>query len=166
MVELRDALLPMVPEEYRSGIWLSEHIPETLREFISQHKAGAVRGAVGALAVLLVALIGLINMLLVSVHEDMREVGVRRALGAQRPHVLLHFLSQGVLLSAVGAAVGLGIGASFCWATRTWAGLPLSVSIFWAVAGAVATLIAGTVVSLIPAVVAARAHPVEALRYE
>ncbi|MDH4179291.1 MAG: ABC transporter permease, partial [Armatimonadota bacterium] len=61
MSQLRDALLPMLPEEYRKGIKMSEQIPETTKQFIFQHKAVAVRGAVGALAVLLVALIGLAN---------------------------------------------------------------------------------------------------------
>ncbi|NIR01441.1 MAG: hypothetical protein GTN78_14790, partial [Gemmatimonadales bacterium] len=79
MTQLRDALLPMLPEEYRKGIKMSEQIPETTKQFIFQHKAVAVRGAVGALAVLLVALIGLANMLLVSVHQGVRETGVRRA---------------------------------------------------------------------------------------
>lgn len=164
--QLREALLPMLPEDYRKGIKFSAEIPETTKQFILQHKAIAVRGAVGALAVLLVALIGLVNMLLVSVHEEMTETGVRRALGAQRADVLLHFLSRGVLLSALGAGAGLGVAALICWATRNWAGLPISVSVFWAGLGALATVIAGTVVSLIPAFAAARVHPVEALRYE
>jgi len=166
LAQLRDALLPMLPAEYRKGIKMSEQIPETTKQFIFQNKAVAIRGAVGALAVLLVALIGLANMLLVSVHEEMREIGVRRALGAQRPDIFLHFLSGGVLLAALGAAAGLGLGALICWATRNWAGLPISVSAFWAAVGAVATVIAGTLTSFLPALVAARVHPVEALRYE
>jgi ABC-type antimicrobial peptide transport system permease subunit len=166
MAQLRDALLPMLPEQYRKGIKFSEQIPETTKQFIFQHKAVAVRGAVGALAVLLVALIGLTNMLLVSVHQEVRETGVRRALGAQRSHVALHFLSEGVLLSMIGSASGLAAGALVCWATRTWANLPVSVSAFWAVVGAVATVFAGTAISLLPAAAAARMPPVEALRYE
>jgi putative ABC transport system permease protein len=166
MAQLRDALLPMLPEAYRQGIKFSEQIPETTKQFIFQHQAVAVRGAVGALAVLLVALIGLANMLLVSVHDEVRETGVRRAFGAQRSDIILHFLSEGVLLSAAGATVGLALGALICWATRSWAGLPISVSVFWAAAGALATVVAGTVISLLPAVAAARIHPVEALRYE
>lgn len=166
LAQLRDALLPMLPEEYRQGIKLSERIPETTKQFIFQHRAVAVRGAVGALAVLLVALIGLANMLLVSVHQEVRETGVRRAFGAQRADVMLHFLSEGVLLSAVGAAAGLAVAALICWAGRTWADLPISVSDFWAGAGAMATVIAGSAISLFPAMAAAGIHPVEALRYE
>ncbi|UCC69064.1 MAG: ABC transporter permease [Armatimonadota bacterium] len=166
LTQLRDALLPLLPEEYRKGIKFSEEIPETTKQFIFQHKAVAVRGAVGALAVLLVALIGLANMLLVSVHEQVTEIGVRRAFGAQRADVVLHFLSEGVLLSALGAAAGLAVAGLICWATRNWGGLPISVSAFWAAAGAVATVLAGAAVSLIPAFIGAHVHPVEALRYE
>jgi hypothetical protein len=166
LTQLRDTLLPMLPKEYRKGILLSEEIPETTKQFIFQSKAVAMRGAIGALAVLLVALIGLANMLLVSVHDELRETGLRRALGATRPDVFLHFLSQGILLSALGAIAGLVIGAGVCGATRSWAGLPLSVSAFWAAAGAVATVLAGTLTSAAPALIATRIHPVEALRYE
>jgi putative ABC transport system permease protein len=164
--QLREALLPMLPKQYRGGIKFSEDVPATLREFLLQNRSVAVRGAVGALAVLLVALIGLANMLLVSVHDELREIGLRRALGAMRPHIFLHFLSQGVLLSIAGAGSGLLVGAVACWLTRDWAGIPLSISTFWAAAGAAATVLAGTVTSAIPALLAARIHPVEALRYE
>ncbi len=166
MAQLRDALLPLLPKEYRAGIKMSEQIPETTKQFIFQHKAVAARGAVGALAVLLVALIGLANMLLVSVHQELRETGVRRAFGAQQADIALHFLSEGVLLSLAGSAAGLLLGGLVCWASRSWAGLPISVSIFWAVAGSVATVLIGTIISLFPAAIAARVHPVEALRYE
>jgi putative ABC transport system permease protein len=166
LVQLRDALLPMLPEEYREGIKMSERIPETMKQFIFQHRAVAVRGAVGALAVLLVALIGLANMLLVSVHQEVRETGVRRAFGAQRADVALHFLSEGVVLSAIGSASGLLAGGAICYAANAWGGLPLSVSAFWAGAGALATVVMGLVISLFPAAAAARIHPVEALRYE
>jgi putative ABC transport system permease protein len=166
LLQLRTALLPMLPEPYRKGIEFNGEMPMSLREWLAQDTAAVARGAAGALAVLLVALIGLANMLLVSVHEEVREVGLRRALGAQRPDILLHFLSQGVLLSAFGAAIGLALGAAVCWATRTWSAMPVFVSAFWAVAGAVATVAAGLITSTVPAVLAARIHPVEALRYE
>jgi len=166
LLQLRAALLPLLPDPYRKGIEFSGEVPLSLREWLAQDTAAVARGAAGALAVLLVALIGLANMLLVSVHEEVREVGLRRALGAQRPDILLHFLSQGVLLSAFGAATGLALGAAVCWATRTWSAMPVFVSAFWAVAGAIATVAAGLITSTVPAVLAAHIHPVEALRYE
>jgi putative ABC transport system permease protein len=165
-IQFRNALLPLVPERARSTIAFSADLPATMREYIMQQKAAAARGAVGALAVLLTALAGLANMLLVSVHDELRETGLRRALGATRPDVFLHFLAQGVLLSALGALAGLALGALACAMTRSWAGLPLSVSVSWAGAGALITVIAGLLTSIAPALVATRLHPVEALRYE
>jgi hypothetical protein len=105
-------------------------------------------------------------MLLVSVRQELRETGVRRAFGAQRADIALHFLSEGVLLSAAGSAGGPFMGGLVCWAMRTGVGLPMSVSIFWAATGAAATVLAGTLISLFPAAAAARIHPVEALRYK
>ncbi len=164
--QLRDALLPMLPADYRKIVKLSEDIPETTRKLLFQHKAAAARGAAGALACLLVSLIGLTNMLLVSVHQTIREMGLRRALGARRGHVLLHFLREGVLLSASGAALGLGLGVAVCTAARVWAGLPIQVSAVWAGAGSISTVAAGAVVSLVPALLAMRTDAAEALRYD
>jgi ABC-type antimicrobial peptide transport system permease subunit len=166
ILQLRTALLPLLPKEYRREIEFNEQMPLSLREWLAQNRAAAARGAAGALAVLLVALIGLANMLLVSVHDEMREIGLRRALGAQRPDVLMQFLSKGLALSALGAGAGLAFGAVACWMTRTWTAMPVFVSMFWAVAGALGTVLAGLATSVVPAVLAARVHPVEALRYE
>jgi ABC-type antimicrobial peptide transport system permease subunit len=156
----------MLPPEYRKGIKFSEHIPETMKQFIFQHRAAAARGAVGGLALLLVALTGLANMLLVSVGEQMREMGLRRALGALRSDIGFHFLLEGVMLSGVGAAGGLLVGAFACWAARVWTGLPIPLSLFWAVTGPAVAVVAGTLVSVLPAVAAARLPPAAALRCE
>jgi putative ABC transport system permease protein len=163
-IQFRNALLPLLGERARSGIAFSADIPATMREYIMQQKAAAARGAVGALAVLLIALAGLANMLLVSVHTELRETGVRRALGATRPDVIWHFLSEGTLLSAAGVVAGALIGILACWLTKTQAGLPVSVSGFWIGAGAVTVVTAGTLISLVPALIAARLSVVTALQ--
>ncbi len=163
-IQFRNALLPLLGERARSGVAFSADIPATMREYIMQQKAAAARGAVGALAVLLIALAGLANMLLVSVHTEIRETGVRRALGATRGDVIWHFLSEGTLLSAAGVLAGVLIGILACWLTKTQAGLPVSVSGFWICAAAVAVVTAGTLISLVPALIAARLSAVTALR--
>jgi putative ABC transport system permease protein len=166
VMQLRDALRPLLPAAYRTTLLLSEQVPENTRQFIFQNKAVAARGALGAVAVLLVAVIGLANMLLVSVHQNIREIGIRRALGAQREDVFWRFLSEGILLSSIGAGSGLGLGLVLCWLAGAWGHLPIAISIFWAVIGTVGAIIAGVLVSIPPAVAAARIHPVEALCYE
>ena len=166
VTQLRDVLLPLLPPEYRNTLQFSARIPENTRQFIFQNKAVAARGALGALAVLLVALIGLANMLLVSVHQNIHEIGIRRALGAQHADVFWRFLSEGIILSAIGACSGLGLGIVICWLARSWSNLPISISIFWAVIGTMGAIFAGALVTIPPAVAAARIHPVEALSYE
>jgi hypothetical protein len=164
--QLREALLPLLPVKYQSCIKFSPFIPTTTRQFIFQHKAITARGAVGALAIIVVALIGLTNMLLVSVNEAIHETGLRRALGAKRRDVISYFLSEGVLISVLGTGAGLALGILFCWLTRSQTGFPIMVSIFWATVGSLSLIIAGTIVSLLPALIAARVNPVDALRYE
>ncbi|MGD0112044.1 MAG: ABC transporter permease [Armatimonadota bacterium] len=163
-MQFRDALLPLLPERAQSGIAFSADVPATMRDLIMQQKAAAARGTVGALAVLLIALAGLANMLLVSVHTEIWETGVRRALGATRADVIWHFLSEGTLLSAAGVVAGVLLGILACWLTKTQVGLPVSVSGFWICAGAVAVITAGTLISLVPALIAARLSVVTALR--
>jgi putative ABC transport system permease protein len=164
--QFRRVLLPMLPEKYRSCIKFKVQIPEATKQLIFQHKAIAARGAVGALAVLLVALISLAGMLLVSVGESVHEIGVRRAMGAKRREILLHFVSEGFLLCLIGVAVGLLAGIGFCWLTRNYTDLPIVVSIVWAGFGALGMLVAGTAISFLPAWVAARMNPIDALRHE
>ena len=139
----------------QSGIAFSADVPATMRDLIMQQKAAAAPGTVGALAVLLIALAGLANMLLVSVHTEIRETGVRRALGATAVDVIWHFLSEGTLLSAAGVVAGVLLGILACWLTKTQVGLPVSVSGFWICAAAVAVITAGTLISLVPALIAA-----------
>jgi ABC-type antimicrobial peptide transport system permease subunit len=166
MNQLREALLPLLPAKYRTCIKFSPFLPTTTRQFIFQHKAITARGAVGALGIILVALIGLTNMLLVSVHEAIHETGLRRALGAKRRHVIIHFLSEGALLSMVGTGAGLTLGILFCWLTRSQTSFPIVVSIFWATAGALSLIGAGIIASLLPALIAAKINPIDALHYE
>jgi putative ABC transport system permease protein len=164
--QFKQVLLPMLPEKYRNCIRFKVMIPDATAQLILQHKAVASRGAVGALGILLVALIGLAGMLLVSVGESIHEIGLRRAMGAKRREILLHFVSEGALLCLAGVVVGLLAGIGFCWLTRDYTALPIVVSIVWAGFGALGMLIAGTLISFLPAWAAARMNPVDALRHE
>jgi putative ABC transport system permease protein len=115
---------------------------------------------------LLVGGIGIMNILLVSVTERTREIGVRRAMGARRSDIRTQFLIESSLISGLGGAVGIALGivvARFIARFGGWPTLvqPQVVLVAFMFAGAI-----GVFFGLYPAAKAARLDPIEALRYE
>ena len=126
---------------------------------------------IGAVS-LVVAGIGIMNIMLVSVTERTREIGVRKAIGATSGQVLAQFFIEALLLSLVGCGIGLCIGLTIGWSVNTFALVRLSgvvAPIPWLQSVAIAVGFA-TIVTLLfgtyPAFRAARLNPIEALRYE
>jgi putative ABC transport system permease protein len=117
----------------------------------------------GAVA-LLVGGVGIANVMVISVLERRSEIGLRRALGAGKRHISTQFLSESLLLAAVGGLVGAVIGvlvtAGYAL-TRDWA---ISIPAYAPIGGLLASLLIGGVAGLYPAVRAARLSPTEALR--
>jgi len=115
---------------------------------------------------LIVGGIGIMNIMLVSVTERTREVGLRQAVGARPADIRLQFLSEAVLLSLIGGLLGVVVGVSGTWlfgelsAMRTVL-VPVSVLLAFASAAAV-----GIFFGYYPANKAAQLDPIEALRYE
>ena len=115
---------------------------------------------------LLVGGIGIMNVLLVSVTERTREIGVRMAVGAKRRQILIQFLIESIMLSLVGGLFGIFFGIIGAQATSAIAGWPTIISPNSVFLAFVFSLAVGLFFGLYPANKAARLNPIEALRYE
>jgi len=137
--------------------------------------ASAAEGSSAVMALLLAAVasisllvggIGIMNILLVSVTERTREIGLRMAIGARRVHVLLQFLVEAVLLSLVGGVAGIVFGVAVSETISIVAGWPTPISPTAILGGFAFSAAVGIFFGYYPARKAARLDPIEALRYE
>ena len=116
---------------------------------------------------LLVGGVGVIAIMMISVTERTREIGVRKALGATRATILWQFLVEAVTLTGIGAAVGLVLGILVTMGVRTaWPSIPASTPVGSVIAALIVSAFTGILFGLLPAMRAARLDPVAALRYE
>ncbi len=115
---------------------------------------------------LVVGGIGIMNILLVSVTERTREIGIRMAVGAKRAHILLQFLIEAVILTAIGGVVGVAFGIVGAKAMTRLVGWPTIISSQAIVVAFFFSLVVGIFFGLYPANKASRMNPIEALHYE
>ncbi len=118
---------------------------------------------------LVVGGIGIMNIMLVSVTERTREIGVRKAIGARRSHILTQFLIEAVAISLVGGFLGMLVGLVGSWiiSARLFHSVPTAATIIPVVALAFGfSVVVGVIFGVYPAARAAQLNPVEALRYE
>ncbi len=125
---------------------------------------------IGALAVSLVALIaagvGIMNIMLVSVTERTREIGIRKAIGARKTSILIQFLIEAVILCIVGGGVGIGLGIAIGNFAGSFLSAQMAIPYDWVMIGITMCVIVGLIFGTYPAYKASNLDPIEALRYE
>ncbi len=119
-------------------------------------------GAIAGIS-LVVGGIGIANIMLVSVMERTREIGLRKAVGATSGAILNQFLMESIVISSIGGAIGIGLGVAIAFATATIFKFPFVVSLLSVVVGFVLSLIVGVLAGGIPARNAAKLDPILAL---
>ena len=137
-----------------------------LEGFNQMMMATNVTGILVGIITAIVAGIGIMNILLVSVKERTREIGIRRALGARRTTILMQFLCEAIMVAIVGGFFGVALGAGAASLVDMLSPLPASIDPRVVLGGVVGSGVLGAIFGLWPALQAAMLQPIEALRYE
>ena len=180
MVQAKDGKLAAAIDEMRSVLRQERRVPlnkpdnfdiSTADQLVDQFRS--VTSVVALVMVvlssigLLVGGIGVMNIMLVSVTERTREIGVRKAIGARRGDIIIQFLTEAVVLTGLGGLIGMLFGWAVSMVTRFFLpNLPTLVPLWAVVLGIVVSVGIGVFFGIWPASKAARLDPVEALRYE
>lgn len=129
---------------------------------------GILSIAIGAIAAisLLVGGIGIMNIMLVSVTERTREIGIRKSLGAQTNDILTQFLIEAMILSIIGGMIGTGLGIGIAALGMTIAGVGVVINPMAIIIAVTFSAVVGIFFGIFPAKKAAKLDPIEALRYE
>jgi putative ABC transport system permease protein len=150
-------------EEDDFEILTKDSMMEQIKNFTRAVRIGII--AVSSIA-LIAAGIGIMNIMLVSVTERTREIGIRRAIGAKKRNIMAQFILEAVLLCELGGALGVLLGVAGGNLAGHFMKLPAVFPVDWAVIGLAICSLVGMVFGVYPAYKAANLDPIESLRYE
>jgi putative ABC transport system permease protein len=153
----------LLPSSYAVEVQTNQEFVEQIQSVLSTF-TGFITGI--AVISLLVGAIGIANIMLVSVTERTREIGIMKAVGFQNRDILQLFLVEAVILGLVGSVFGVAVGVLGGYAATEFIGLPFTFPLQWAGIAVVVGVVVGAVAGLYPAWNGARIDPIEALRYE
>ncbi len=162
-VALRSARGLKPGEEDNFGIFYSNQLVDSFNDMTKW--IGVAAFGIASIA-LIVAGVGIMNIMLVSVTERTREIGVRKALGAKRKSILGQFLTEAVILTLIGAAFGVGVGVGGAFVLGQAADLPVAIPTWSIIVGVLFSSFIGLFFGTFPAWKASRLDPIHALRYE
>ncbi|HAB52355.1 MAG TPA: peptide ABC transporter permease, partial [Ignavibacteriales bacterium] len=150
-------------EENDFDIFSNESIIGMINDITSGVKIGAL---VVSIIALIAAGVGIMNIMLVSVTERTKEIGIRKALGARKKNILLQFLIEAVVLCLIGGIIGIFIGVGIGNLAGNAINAQSAIPYDWVVLGISLCVFVGVLFGTYPAYKAANLDPIEALRYE
>jgi len=161
-----DAILAMLKRFHKKDDYAMSVPLALLRQAeATKQRFNIVLGAIAGIS-LLVGGIGIMNIMLASVTERTREIGVRRAIGAQRRQIVGQFLIETTVLSSLGGILGIALGVILPWLITHFAGMQTVVTLWSLVLSVGISLGVGLIFGIYPAVRAAKLDPITALRHE
>ncbi len=169
--EIEDAVRFVMRQQRRLQPGVPDNFSLTTAKSVEAF-VGKITGIVGAVLYPLTAIalavggIVVMNMMLASVTERTREIGIRKSLGARRRDILAQFLIESILLTLAGGALGVALASTIVWLTARITGLPLHLPLWALAASIIVSCTVGIVFGVFPARRAARLDPIEALRTE
>ena len=144
-------------------IFSNESVMGQINDMTSNIRIGAL---VVSIIALLAAGVGIMNIMLVSVTERTREIGIRKAVGARRKTILVQFLIEAIILCSIGGLVGIGFGIAIGNFVGGFLSAAIAIPVNWIIIGLALCITVGIIFGTYPAYKAANLDPIEALRYE